>query len=109
MLEAIFIHLNGDGGCDHVLRQSRERLAKYYKDKLRYILHVCAHTQKLAIEPAKLSEKQSVQFSILSVRNNDLSASVIDELPWLLARLEDKDNLEKVISRIDVFHMFVKR
>ncbi|CAB4014994.1 nephrocystin-3 [Paramuricea clavata] len=72
VLEAIFIHLNGDD----VLRESRERLVKYYTDKL---------------------------------KSNGVSASVIDQLPWLLVQLDDKGSLEKVISRIVVFHMFVKR
>ncbi|XP_046859553.1 nephrocystin-3-like [Xenia sp. Carnegie-2017] len=57
----------------------------------------------------KKCRQRLVQYYSDKLTNNGVSESIIDQLPWLLQQLDDKENLRNIISRIDVFHMFVKR
>ncbi|XP_028393355.1 nephrocystin-3-like [Dendronephthya gigantea] len=60
-------------------------------------------------ETMRQSRERLVEFYTDKLKNDGVSASVIDQLPWLLVQRNDKESLEKFISRIDVFLVFIKR
>ena len=41
--------------------------------------------------------------------SNVISFFLVDQLPWLLEKMEEKEKLQEFLSRTDVFEMFIQR
>lgn len=80
-------------------------------------LLVVSHEQILKATLIHLNEKDIfkkikcnlAEFYLNKLRSNYITHAIVDQLPWLLVELDDKEKLQAFLSRTDVFQTFIRR
>lgn len=76
-----------------------------HEQVLRAILtHLCDEDMS-----QRKSRNHLVNFYFDKLSKNCISPAIVDQLPWLLQQLDEKEKLQEFLSRTDVFQMFIQR